>query len=333
VTVARGHRHLWTYDEVLGYRYIAGLRARVEHEAGGYLVRTNAQGFRCSHDFVARPPDGVRRVLLFGDSFTAGTGVSDGRRYGDLLEKRLAGVEVYNLAIAGAGIDQQLLAHHAHAAALERHAAVVGVWTDTIQRVASRYSLVRDDVGRLWYRPKPYFELDGDDALVLRNVPVPRDPIAVGELSESERHHAPQVAERHAQIAAFESPDHRDWRLLRAVLRRMCVELRCPVVLLLLPPYRHVEGTADHRPAHDRLRELHQPPQVTVHDPLPDLAALPSAARRRLRFGTDYHPTPAYHRIVAESVAPAVARALDEAAARVMTPTVNARVSLENTVA
>ena len=82
-------RNLFEYHPVIGYRYIPGLRARVRHEGGGYLVRANADGFRSDHDFREPKPAGRYRIALFGDSYTAGEGVSNGQRFCDLLEERL----------------------------------------------------------------------------------------------------------------------------------------------------------------------------------------------------------------------------------------------------
>ena len=70
-------RQIFEYHPVIAYRFIPGLRARVPDEGGGYLVRVNDSGFRCNHSFVADKKPKVRRILLVGDSFTAGDGVSD----------------------------------------------------------------------------------------------------------------------------------------------------------------------------------------------------------------------------------------------------------------
>jgi len=91
-------RLLFEYHPLIGYRYIPGIKARVPYESGGFLIRVNSSGFRCHHEFVAAKTPGKFRVLLSGDSFTAGDGVSDGYRYGDLLEKLIPGLGVYNLA-------------------------------------------------------------------------------------------------------------------------------------------------------------------------------------------------------------------------------------------
>ena len=73
-------RQIFEYDPDIGYRYIPGLRARIPHESGGYLIRANEMGFRSTREYVAEKPPGVRRVLLFGDSYTAADGVPNERR-------------------------------------------------------------------------------------------------------------------------------------------------------------------------------------------------------------------------------------------------------------
>src|SRR5690242_11645289 len=39
---------------------------------------TNSQGFRAKHDFTPETPEGKRRVICSGDSYTMGYGVADG---------------------------------------------------------------------------------------------------------------------------------------------------------------------------------------------------------------------------------------------------------------
>ena len=99
-------RQLYEYHHAIGYRFIPGLKARVPHEGGGFLVAVNSSGFRCRHEFDKDPVADGRRLLLFGDSFTAGDAVSNKQRYGDLLEDRLPGLQVYNYGLPGSGTDQ-----------------------------------------------------------------------------------------------------------------------------------------------------------------------------------------------------------------------------------
>jgi hypothetical protein len=83
------HGRLWAYDEPLSCRYTANLRARIEDDGGGYQLRTNMLRFRCEHDFTA-PADSTRRILRFGESFTAGTGAGNPRCNGNVLVQRVA---------------------------------------------------------------------------------------------------------------------------------------------------------------------------------------------------------------------------------------------------
>src|SRR5262249_38326645 len=75
---------LFEYDPDIGFRFVPNLKTRVASPDGGYLVRTNGQGFRNDREFER--DDATPRVLVFGDSFTAGDGVSNGSRYSDMLE-------------------------------------------------------------------------------------------------------------------------------------------------------------------------------------------------------------------------------------------------------
>ena len=78
---------LFEYDPDIGYRFVPHLKTRVASPDGGYLVRTNGQGFRNDREFER--DDSTPRILVFGDSFTAGDGVSNGSRYSDVLETLL----------------------------------------------------------------------------------------------------------------------------------------------------------------------------------------------------------------------------------------------------
>src|SRR5215471_19528710 len=101
-------RQIYEYHPTIGLRFVPQLKARVPHEGGGYLVRTNGTGFRSDTEFKKPRSGDTRRILLFGDSFTAGEGVSNGQRYSDFLERLEPGLEVYNFGLPATGLDQ----HH-----------------------------------------------------------------------------------------------------------------------------------------------------------------------------------------------------------------------------
>ncbi len=326
----RPHRRLMRYHPRIGQTYIPGLRARVPHPGGGYLVTTNAQGFRCRHDFEPGRSAGVKRALLFGDSFTAGDAVSNRFRYGDLLEERVAGLEVYNFGLPGTGTDQHFLAFEEFARDVEYDLAIIAVLVENIRRVAARYRASRDRAGNVSLVAKPFFTLSGD-RLELGHVPVPKRPLREDEVTDGSEYvdrggrleplrlivrrlglkDVVQRATRYQPVPAYDDRENRDWRLMRAILRRWISGIDAPVILMPIPLYHFVEETADPSGYRARFKELADETGALLHDPLDDLLKHSPGTRRAFRFENDVHPTRAGHAALAASLAPSVARALD----------------------
>jgi carbamoyltransferase len=323
-------RQLFEYHPVIGYRFVPNLKARVPHESGGYLVQTNEQGFRANRPFVAARTPGVRRVLVFGDSFTAGDGVSNGKRYTDRLEEKLPALEVYNYGLSGTGTDQQYLVWREFAQGIEHDITVIAVLVENIRRIVSRYRRYADLSGREWVYGKPYYTLDGNE-LTLHQVPPPRDPIREEDLLPEERETVDrggrfqflrqvvsavgvkdvvQRITRYNPVPEYDSPTTPGWLLMRAIVTRWVRSLTVPVVLMPLPLYQHIEETSDASGYQARFRELADELGCELHNPLPDLLRYTAEQRRRFRFEKDVHPTPEGHEALAHSLAPTLARLL-----------------------
>jgi hypothetical protein len=320
------NRQLFQYHPTVGHQFIPGLRTREEHEGGGYLLRTNQAGFRCRHEFVASRPPGRFRVLLFGDSYTAGMGVSDADRYGDRLERLLPEVEVYNFGLPGSGTDQQYLIHREVADRYQHDLVVIAAMVENIRRVASRYRPYLTLEGEELILAKPYFGLEPDGSLRLHHVPVPKSPLPPGSeeqgfvdrsgrlewLRQAVNRLGPEWKDRIQQLTRFQplpeyqSPEHPAWRLMQAILLRWCAEARAPVVIVPIPLYQYVEKTASARAYRARFRELAGRAGVTLHDPLPDLLHHSRRERRGFRFRRDCHLTRSAHEALARSLAPVV---------------------------
>lgn len=318
------NRQLFQYHPTIGYHFVPGLKARVEHESGGYLLRTNASGFRCRHDFEPKRREGRPRLLLFGDSYTAGDGVSDKYRYAELLERRIPGLEVYNFGLSGSGTDQQYLIWREFARDIEHDLVVIAVLVENIRRVAARYRPYLTPDGERQLLAKPYFALEGEE-LVLHNVPVPREPLSAEEAGAEELAHldrggrfawlreaanrlGPGVKDRlqrwsgYQPVPGYDRPDHPDWRLMQAILRRWIGEVEAPLVICPIPLYQHIEETASPKAYQQRFASLADPPRVVVHDPLPDFQRAPLEQRRGYRFPIDCHLTPSAHEVLADSL-------------------------------
>ena len=323
-------RSIFQYHPTYGFHFIPGVKARIPHEGGGYLVRANAAGFRSDREFNPQRTPGRRRVLLFGDSYTAGDGVSNGARYGDLLEKQVPGIEVYNYGLSGTGTDQHYLVYSDVAPRIEHDLVIVAVLVENIRRVVAHYRLFENAQGANVAIAKPYFSLGENKELTLHNVPVPPGEVAVDSLPPEAQGHVDrggdmplvrralnlfgpgvksllQSAIGQNPLPAYDSPDDPAWRLLRAILVRWLSQSSVPVLIVPLPLYHYVEGIADPSSYQARFAEIARSTRAHLHDPLPDLIALPSKERRALRFERDVHPTPFAHEQLARSLATAVA--------------------------
>jgi carbamoyltransferase len=335
-------RQLYEYHPVVGYRYIPNLRARIPHEGGGYLMQVNEQGFRSDRPFAPARTPGHLRVLVFGDSFTAGDAVPNRQRYTELLETSLAAggaapLEIYNFGLSSTGTDQQYLIWREFAQGIEHDLVVIAVFVENIRRVAARYRPHHDEQGRERIYAKPYYELIGDDmrgTLKLHHVPPRRDPFDAHELSAFDTAAVDQGGRflalrkvvnalgvrdmvqkmtQYQPLPHYDSPANPAWQLMRAILSLWIRALDKPVLLMPLPLPQHLDQTCDPSGYRARFTELSGELGCYLHDPLPDLLAIPPAERRQLRWEKDIHFTPAGHEAIARSLAPAMARILAQA--------------------
>ncbi len=319
-------RQIFQYHPVIGWHYIPGLKTRVDHEGGGYLVSVNSAGFR-SHEITPEPPPGKFRILLFGDSITAGHGVSDSRRYGNVLEKNLPDTEILNFGLCGSGTDQQYLIFREFGSQLKYDMVIITSYIENIQRTSARYrvSVMADDDQVLL--AKPYFVRDEAGELSLHHQPVPKDPIALKDVSEAELEFAfrggrlpglrkiarklgvkelAQRVTRYQPLPQYSEEANPEWVLLEAVLRKWISEITSPVLICTLPVHQLVEQTCSDVPYQKHFEKLADPAKVTVHDMLPTLRSFTPEERRAFRFKRDIHPTPSAHAVYAEELAPLI---------------------------
>jgi hypothetical protein len=101
-----GHRYL--FDSYLGWRNIPNWKATTRGES----LTINSKGLR-DQEYTYERTAGAKRVLVLGDSFTWGYGVSDEEIYTEVLERKLAeqgrNWEIINTGVSGYGTDQEYL--------------------------------------------------------------------------------------------------------------------------------------------------------------------------------------------------------------------------------
>jgi lysophospholipase L1-like esterase len=325
-----------SYHPQIGYTYTPRFKGRLPHESGGYLVRTNAAGFRSDREFTPERPPGVFRALMFGDSQTAGLGVGNGQRFSDLMETALPGLEVFNYGLDGVGVDQQHLAWRDFGR-VEHDLLIIALYVDDVARVNSRYLKFKDQHGEVVFYAKPYYELT-QAGLALNNVPVPKRPWTKATLPPEPAPARPKASAYRTARAAlrvmlphpalrkavkafgltdlaqkltgiqrageYDTPDNPGWLLLREIVAAWVAQSPAPVLLLPIPMWTFVEQSADPASYQARCRELAAQTGCLLHDPLPDLWTYSPEARRAFRFKTDPHLSPNGHQAMARSLTP-----------------------------
>ena len=119
--------------KIYGQIYEKNLNTQYKGPHGYYKIVTNSFGFRNEADFINRK-NKKKRILLFGDSFTAGDNISHGYRFSDLLNQNLTDVEIYNYAINGTGTDQQFLIYLNECKHIEYDLIILCLTVENIKR-------------------------------------------------------------------------------------------------------------------------------------------------------------------------------------------------------
>ncbi|MFP5318561.1 MAG: carbamoyltransferase N-terminal domain-containing protein [Acidimicrobiia bacterium] len=332
------HRMLIQHHPAVGHVFVPNLRARVPN--GGYFVVTNSAGFRSNVEFQDEKGDRPR-ILMFGDSFTAGDACGNDDRYSEQLEE-LLGAEVYNFGIPGSGTDQHLLTYREFARDIDADLVVLTVHLDTVRRISVSHRVSVDRAtGQRILVPKPYFTLEAGD-LVLHNVPVPLERPGVGDIDprvgSSPSGPGPRVLEwirndtrlgrareatrgsLRARAAAYRlgkiqpyteygSADNPTWKLLRRLVEEFATEVAPrPLVVVPLPSYEHYlyGASPDYR---TRFAELDDPRRgIHVLDLSSRLVGLPWADRLRLSPRPGGHFGRYGNKLVAEGMADGLRR-------------------------
>jgi len=320
-----------------------GTKSRVQGASGGYLVRTNAAGFRSDREFRLERDPGVFRALLFGDSQTAGDGTANALRYSDLLEASVPGLEVNNYAVSGSATDQQYLTYQDHADT-PHDLVVIGLYVENIRRITRRIVQARDASGAEVFRAKPYFELNQGD-LTLHNIPVPKHAWTDATLPNELRPHVYSYGEanyffrrqsrqhetvmrlfahlgplrsvakrvltrfrKFQPLPDYDSCDTPGWSLLRAILKTWIAESRTPVLLVPLPHDSSLAGLSDPANYQARFREIADETSCYLYDPLPALLQLSLVERQALWSDSYGHLSVHGHAAIARLLVPVLER-------------------------
>jgi hypothetical protein len=293
----RTHRMEMKYHAKIGHIHVPNTVARLPIPGGAYYSTTNACGFRSDHEYPKKRGR-LPRILVFGDSFTAGQECDNVERYSEQLGK-LLNAEVFNFGLSGSAPDQQLLIYEEFAKDIEADLIVWGVTVHNIERIKMQYRPSGDRMsGKILLMPKPYFTLEGGQ-LELHHVPVPRhrnemrlesnhqfldeqnQPTTIQKVSGNAFvQAAKKVLDRAGLKDRFRAlvyrlsgvrmyddysdPGSEGWQLLAAIIGRFKASAgNTPLLIAPLPTYHYVVDKLD--PVYDSLFASLADPEAGLH--------------------------------------------------------------------
>ena len=301
-------RQCFQYDAQVGWWHISNTKALLELGGTSHLFRTNTEGLRSDREYPIAAQHGRKRIVLLGDSYTAGDGVSNGERFSDLLESYHPHLDVMNFGLNGTGTDQQALIYETKASHYE-HDAVL--WCVCVENIIRNMCTCRPSYDfrehQLVYRPKPWFSLTGT-ALEPHNIPTPKEKRKPDALDDwvCPSLNLPEHPEDPYAIYLY--PDRQPWQLMEQIFMRVAVMAGGrPVIIVPLPMAEHYlcQLPPTYMPLFRTLKGKRA--NIFISEVLPAFTAVPLGLRQEFRFSADPHYTPAAHRVLAEALDNALA--------------------------
>tara|TARA_B100000315_G_scaffold238017_1_gene255383 strand:+ start:994 stop:2058 length:1065 start_codon:yes stop_codon:yes gene_type:complete len=171
-------RQYRTHDDILGVWHIPNQKvlwsnSGLEKNGSWYYIKTNSTGIRDEREFSTIKKEGFHRILLFGDSYTFGSGIDVKYRYSNRLEAKIKNLEIINFGIGSSGIDQQYLIYKHFGFDYKADILMINPYLNNIARATAPYSFSQDRNGKILIVPKPYFIIENNQ-LTLKNNPVPK---------------------------------------------------------------------------------------------------------------------------------------------------------------
>ena len=156
-----GHRYL--YDNLYGWKNIPGWQATTINQP----LSINSKGLR-DREYPYLKPPGTKRILVLGDSYTWGYGVTNEEIYTEVLEEALQQkyphYEVINGGVSGWGTDQQYLFLVNEGLKYSPDLVIVAHFFNDLDEILHT---------KMYGLQKPMFTLQGGE-IFLSNYPVPR---------------------------------------------------------------------------------------------------------------------------------------------------------------
>lgn len=161
---------LFDIDDYLGWRLKAGQSVTHHSYYFNAIYTINSLGFRDKPRNILKDKN-VYRILLYGDSQIFGWGVPENKRFSNLIENQIRDLEIWNLAVPGYGLDQEILSYERDGKSLNADEVIFFVSENTLERTRYNY---------IYKKHKPMFV--SDESGILKLIPIPLGKTATTSL-------------------------------------------------------------------------------------------------------------------------------------------------------
>ena len=111
----------------------------IKKHGSSELYQANSYGIRSDKEYAITPPDGIRRVSTFGDSFTHCDDVRNNETWQAIMERDDSNIEVLNFGVGGYGLDQAYLRYLEDGRQHKPHIVLIGFMSENIYRNVNTY--------------------------------------------------------------------------------------------------------------------------------------------------------------------------------------------------
>jgi len=153
---------LFEIDDHLGWKLSAEKNATHQSRSFEATYQVNTLGYRDEPRDISKD-EKIYRILLYGDSQIFGWGIPAEQRFSNLMEAQKTHLEIWNLAVPGYGLDQEVLSYEKRGELLNADEVIFFVSEAILGRTHRDY---------IFRKHKPKFVMGEKDGL--RLVPVPQ---------------------------------------------------------------------------------------------------------------------------------------------------------------
>jgi len=164
----------FAYDKYAGWKNAENVDAVLDNYGS---IRTNSHGMRNDQDFPLEPENNRKRLLIIGDSYSFGHGVSNEDTYAYQLASLLPEWDIMNLSVSATGTDQQYIMYEKYGEVFQPDVVLLGFYVLDFNRNTFSFRNYA----------KPMYVPQDNETIQLTSSPVISPKILIKEYQQGKR--------------------------------------------------------------------------------------------------------------------------------------------------